>query len=226
MANSGPSWTDNVAVQAPYGLLKGATPLRTTLDLRAKFGAFLKIAVGRYSTAALNVGCDVIVRRVLNNDGAAHLYGAPWFQGTTGTSYGYQLINNASHYAAGIQSIAWDGQAGTAFAHNDLLCFWGQGGTGENAMPPASSGAISFYSGVNAEILRCLAVGTPLITDSVTKYAHRDNEVFSLADSWLIWLPGGSAYCLIFDPGAVATASGVFLCMADMQTFDKLAKVS
>ena len=62
MANSGPSWTDNVAVQAPYGLLKGATPLRTTLDLRAKFGAFLKIAVGRYSTAALNVGCDVIVQ--------------------------------------------------------------------------------------------------------------------------------------------------------------------
>jgi len=41
--------------------------------LRAKFGAFLKIAVGRYSTAALNVGCDVILRRVLNNDGAAHL---------------------------------------------------------------------------------------------------------------------------------------------------------
>ena len=147
MANTGPSWTDNVAVQAPYGLLKGAAPLRTTLDLRARFGAFLKIAVGRYSTAALNVGCDVIVRRVLNNDDAAHLYGDPWFQSTTGTSYGYQLINNASHYAAGVQSIAWDGQAGTAFAHGDLLCFWGQGGTGENAMPPAASGALSILLG-------------------------------------------------------------------------------
>jgi hypothetical protein len=224
--NTGPSWTDNVAVQAPYGLLKGATPVRSTLDLRAKFGAFLKIAVGRYSTATLNAGCDVIVRRVLNNDGTAHLYGASWFQAVTGTSYGYQLVNNASHYAAGAQSIAWDGQAGTAFVHGDLLCLWGQGGTGENAMPPAASGALSFYSGVNAEILRCSAAGTPLLPDSPTKYAHRDNEVFSLADSWIVWLPGGSTYCLIFDPGAVTTASGVFMCMADAQTLDKLTKVT
>jgi hypothetical protein len=222
MTNTGPFWTDYTAVQAPYALLKGGVPLRTTagLDLRSKFGGMLKIAVGRYSTAALNVGMDVIVRRTLSNDGAAHAYSAPLFSVMDGTAYNYQLINYASNYAAGVQSIAFDTQAGS-FAHGDGLCFWGQ------TSIPGQAGALSFASGVNMEILRCSAgTATPLIPDAPTKFAHNDNEYFTLADSWEVWLPGGATYALVFDPGAVTTASGVFAVMADIQTFDKLTKVS
>lgn len=222
MANTGPFWTDSTAVQAPYALLKGGVPLRTTtgLDLRSKFGGMLKIAVGRYSTSALNAGIDVIVRRTLSNDGAAHAYAASMFSVTGGTAYNYQLVNYASNYAAGVQSLAFDTQAGS-FAHGDNLCCWGQ------TSIPASAGALSFASGVNMEILRCSAgTSTPLIPDAPTKFAHNDNEYVTLADSWEVWLPGGATYSLVFDPGAVTTTGGVFAVMADIQTYDKLTKVS
>ncbi|MEN6458590.1 MAG: hypothetical protein ABFC63_06635 [Thermoguttaceae bacterium] len=220
MASTGPSWTDNVAVQSPYGLLKGGC-LRTTFDLRSAFGAMLKIGVGRYATATLNVGLDVIVRRVLNNDGTTHLYGAPVAQFQSDTAYGSQLINNASNYAAGASSIAFDNQAGTAFAHGDNLCFWGQ------TSIPSVSGTMSFGAGVNLEILRCSSgTSTPFVPDSPTKYAHNDNEHFTLANSWELWVPGGSVYALVFDAGGVTTASAVFAVMADLQRFDKLVKVS
>jgi hypothetical protein len=220
MANFGPSWTDNVAVQASFGLLKGAC-LRTTVDLRSVFGGWLKIAVGRYATGNLNAGIDVIIRRVLSNDGAAHRYVAPYAQFLGGVAYGNQLINYASNYAAGATSIAFDGQAGTAFVHGDTLCFWGQ------TSIPAASGALSFASGVNMEMLRCSGgTTTPLVPDSVTAYAHNDNEIFTLGDTWVLWLPGGSTYALVFDAGAVTTASGVFAVMADLQRFDKLIKVA
>ena len=220
MTNTGPSWTDNVAVQAPYGLLKGAC-LRTTFDLRQVFGAMLKIGVGRYATGNLNAGLDVIVRRVLNNDGAAHSYGAPVAQFLGDTLYGNQLVNNPSNYAAGVSSIAFDGGAGTAFAHGDSLCFWGQ------TSIPGVSGALSFAGGINMEILRCSAgTSTPFVPDSATKYAHNDNEYFTLANAWELWLPGGSTYALIFDAGGVTTASAVFAVMADLERFDKLTKVT
>ena len=189
MANTGPSWTDNVAVQAPNGLLKGATPLRTTLDLRAKFGAFLKIAVGRYSTGALYVGCDVIVRRVLNNDAAAHLYGAPPVSSCDWHEYGCQLINNASHYAAGSSR-----SPGTARPARPLpttiLCLWGQGGTSENAMPPAGSGSLSFYSGVAPKCCGVRRGGPRSYRQRHELRASGQRSVFP-GGFWLVWLPGG-----------------------------------
>ena len=96
-------------------------------------------------------------------------------------------------------------EAGTAFAHGDCLCFWGQ------TSIPGVSGALSFAGGVNMEILRCSAgTSTPFVPDSATKYAHNDNEYFTLANAWELWLPGGSTYALIFDAGGVTTASAVF----------------
>ncbi|MEN6450367.1 MAG: hypothetical protein ABFC96_07750 [Thermoguttaceae bacterium] len=220
MANTGPFWTDNIAVQAPYGLLKGGC-LRATFDLQSAFGAVLKIGVGRYATGALNAGLDVLIRRVLNDGGAAHQYPATVAPFATDLSYGNQLINNAANYAAGASSIGFDSQAGTAFAHGDFLCFWGQ------TSIPAASGPLSFASGVNMELLRCSSgAATPLIPDSPTKYAHNDNEFFTLANAWEVRLDGGSVYELIFDAGGVTTSSAVFAVMADMQRFDKLIKVA
>jgi len=93
-------------------------------------------------------------------------------------------------------------------------------------MPPASSGVLSFYSGVNAEVLRCSAV-EPRLLPIASQSTHTGTTRFF---PWPIrgWsgCPAVRRNCLIFDPGAVTTASGVFLCMADMQTFDKLVKVS
>jgi len=220
-----PSWTDNVAVRTPYALLKGDSLIVTTgLDLRTKVGGFLRIGVGRYATGTLNVGIDVLVKRILTDPAAAavHRYSAPWAQFTGGISYSNQLINNAAGYAAGVRSIAFDGQAAsTAFAHGDPLCFLGL-----TAIPEAS-GAITFAAGVNMEFLRCSAgTATPFIPDAATSFAHADNEYFTAADAWTpLWLPGGSAYELVFDAGAVTTASGVFACMADLQTYDYTRQV-
>ncbi|MEN6405515.1 MAG: hypothetical protein ABFC77_03490 [Thermoguttaceae bacterium] len=213
-----PHWTDNLPVLAPYALLYGSRTASITqnLDLRSKKGGWLRIGVGRYSTGTLSAGIDVVVRRKLTAASAVHQYGMPLVQFTGGTTYSNQLVNNASNYAAGAQSIAFDGQAySTAFAHGDVLCFWGQ------TAIPSASGLLTFASGVDMEIVRCSAgTSTPLIPDSPLNFAHNDNEYFTAADAWDLWLPGGSAYSLVFDAGAVTTASAVFACMADVQTYD------
>ncbi|MCE5269050.1 MAG: hypothetical protein LLG00_14340, partial [Planctomycetaceae bacterium] len=108
-----------------------------------------------------------------------------------------------------------------AFAHGDTLCFWGQ------TAIPSASGPLSFADGVNMELFRCSSVASSVaIPDTPSRYAHNDNEYFTLANSWELWVPGGSVYALVFDAGNVTTAGAVFAVMADMQRFDKLTKVS
>ncbi|MEN6556884.1 MAG: hypothetical protein ABFC54_01760 [Thermoguttaceae bacterium] len=213
-----PHWTDNLPVLPPYALIYGSrtASIVQNLDLRSKKGGWLRIGVGRYSTAALSAGLDVIVRPLFGSSTGVHQYGVPWRQLTSGLSYSNQLVNNASNYAADAQSIAFDGQAySVAFAHGDLLCFWGK------TAIPASSGALSFASGVNMEIVRCSAgTSTPLIPDAPLNFSHNDNEYFTAADAWDLWLPGGFLYSLVFDAGAVTTTSAVFACMADINVYD------
>jgi hypothetical protein len=215
-----PTWLDNLSLVAPSSLLYGGTN-RATLDLRAYRGAWLKLAVGMYATGNLNAGADVIVRRALNNDAtASHAYCAPYAQFLTRTNYGYQKINYASGYAAGVQSIAFSGQAGTAFAHGDFLCITGQ------TSIPSGSGALTLTN-TGFEIVRCSAgTSTPLLPDSVTKYPHLNAEYITCADAWGLWLPGGSTYVVLLDTGAVTTSSAVFFYQADYQLYEYESQVS
>jgi len=205
-------------VLAPYGLLysdrKRITPTDSPyLDLRSHGpGAMLKIGVGRYATGTLSAGLDVIIRQHQTPPtGTARNYGRSFVQYLGAISYSNQLINYAAGYAAGVQSIAFDGQAAsTAFAHNDSLCFWGL-----TTIPVASAALTTTGSGT--EFLRCSAgTTTPLIPDSPTAYAHADNEYFTASDVYELFLPGGFAYSLMFDAGAVTTASAVFALTADI----------
>ena len=137
-----PSWTDNVAVQAPYALVKGSGTtlqvLRSTIDLRTKHEATLFVAVGTCGSTAGTPPCNIVIRRVLNNDGASHKYSAPyWGPVACRTTTGIRQINNAGNYAAGVQSFAFDGASGTAFVVGDLLFFLGV------TSIPVASGAVS-----------------------------------------------------------------------------------
>ena len=220
MSTIAPTWTDNVVVQAPYALIKGAAgtlqkSIRsiTGLDLRAKIGGTLFVAVGTGGSTAIVDGPRVVVRRMLANDAAAHVYSAPFWAVTTRLTAGLCLINGA--VAAGVQSFAVDGPIGATRAIGDLLFFWGiDSGTGI----PAASGAITPNHG--CEVLRCNGTSATLIlTDSVCKYDHHDNEYIGLADSFNIWLPGGSLYELVFDYSP-ASAGEAIAVMADIQTYD------
>lgn len=211
-----PNWTDNTQIIAPYALVKGsATALQTvrgTLDLRAKRGAYLFLAIGTGGSTAIVSPCNVLVRRVLNNGSAAHRYSSPLFQASGRTTAGVRLINNGSNYAAGVQSFAYDGAAGTAHAVDDKLFFWGV------TAIPVASGALSPSGG--CEVLRCAGgTSTPLITDVVSNYAHNDNEVIGNADVWNLWVPGGSLIEVVFDYTA-ATAGEAVAVMADAQVYN------
>jgi len=217
--NTGPSWTDNVAVQAPYALIKGSTGVvRTTtgLDLRAKYGGFLKIGLGFGGATDLTNGVDVIVRATLNNDGTAHQYGTASGSFRSGIDPCFRRLT--AEVAAGLKSFAFDGHAGATALAGDLQFFWGV------TAIPSSSGAITPNHG--CEILRVSSgVTTPFLTDSPSKYDHHDDEYVGLANSWDLWLPGRATYELIFDYGDDAAGEAVAV-MADIQTFDKLTKVS
>lgn len=213
MTTIAPSWTDSVDVLAPYGLIKGEL-IRATLDLRSKIGAQLFLGVIFGGAADLSVGVDAIVRRVLNNDGADPRF-AVGTRYTTGIDPAIRLVNNnPGPYAVGTTSFAFDGHSGRTAALQDKYGFWG------TATIPTSSGAISPAAGSGVEIHRTSkGTSTPWVTDSPAAYAHVDNEVFGLAESWTLWLPGGSLYEVIFDYGGSSTGEAV-CCLANAQTYD------
>lgn len=213
MGTINPTWTDNVSVQAPYALSYGnCLNVTNNLDLRGEFGAYLFIGVGRSGSTALTNGVDVIVRRLLNNGSSAPKFSSnSIFQARTTTSCGGRAINYGSGYSAGATSFAFDGSGGTAFAVGDTLCFWGV------TSVPGSDGLVGPANG--SEFLRVSkGTSTPVVVDSGCGYAKIDNEVFCQGDAWVVWLPGGSAYELIFDYGDDSAGDRV-LCMAYLQKY-------
>lgn len=205
------TWSDNVTVLAPWALITGESK-RVTWDLRAKRGGMLFLAIGFGGSTDLTVSPSVIIRRVLNTDGAAPRYadGIRLSSGYLDTAY--RLINNGAGYAIGATSIAFDGHAGKAAALEDKWFFWGV------TAIPGASGAISPAQG--CEVHRTSkGTATPLVIDSPLAYAHADNEYIGLAQSWSIPLQGGSLYEIIFDNGGTAAGEAI-ACMANGQTYD------
>lgn len=213
MADITPIWTDNVTVLAPWAVIKGERK-SVTLDLRTKVGAELFYAIACGGSTGITSGGYLWAKvfRTINNTGVSPFSSYLW-DSISQNTVGYALINNGSNYAAGVNSIAYDGAAGTAFASENTLCL-----TGVTTIP-TSSGAISPNGGV--EWLN-LAKGatTPAIFSQLTKYLHNDNEFITLGTSRQIWLEGGSLYTIVFDH-LFDAAGEAMICAASAQTYDK-----
>lgn len=213
MSTITPSWTDSVDIQTPYAIIKGEY-IRSTLDLRTKIGAQVFLGVIFGGSTDLSVGVDVIVRRILNNGGVDPRY-ASGMRFTTGIDPGYRLVNNnPGPYAVGTTSFVFDGHTGRAAALQDKYGFWSV-----DAIPVAS-GAIVAAEGSGVEIHRTSkGTATPWVVDSPAAYAHVNNEVIGLAESWNLWVPGGSLIEVIFDYGGSSAGEAVAV-IANAQTYD------
>ena len=213
MANTGPSWTDTGAtVIAPVALGRGEVE-RGTIDLRAKFGAYLFLGLGRGGTTALTNGVNVEVRRMLNNGGIL-MPGSPHFAALSDTVAAIaKQINNGAGYTAGTSAFATDG-TGTPASDEDL-CFWGKTAVQADGT-----------SLPDLEFLRASKFSSPTLTvDSPCKVAKINDELFTnKANLWSVWCPGGCVYEAIFDYGDDAAGETVaVVCYA--QTLDYLTKV-
>lgn len=195
VSTTNPNAPSEVAVVSAATLARGST-LRGTIDLTAKFGAFLLVRIGRTDTTALGTAIAVLIRRV---------YG-----GSTGTRIHPNSGNNrtSSTAAAGASttcatSDSNSGQAvltvtsGTGFAAGDLIKIQDSGG------------------GVTRlEFQRVSKVsGAVLTLDDILQFTHTAagaDTVVNGADVFApIWLPGGALWEVVFDYGAAASGSSV-----------------
>jgi hypothetical protein len=205
-------------VLAPWAIIKGESK-RVTLDLRSAEGALLKIAVGTGGTTALTNGVAVYVARTLANDAAGNpCYSAYCAQFQSRTTAGARQINNGAGYAAGAAALAFDQTGGTAFAVGDKLFFWGV------TTVPTASGAIGPANG--CEVLTVSkGTSTPVTVIQPCRYAKIDNEWFSQADSWEVWVRGGATVAITFDYGDDAAGEAV-ACMCDAVVETDVRKVT
>lgn len=204
-----PVYTDNVAVVSAAVLARGSTT-RGTLDLRAKFGAFLFIKIGRGGTTALTNGVDVLIRRVLNNDGAsagaAHPAGMPALLSST-TAASSTTVDADSNSGQATLNVA----STTGFAAGDIVCIQ-DSGAGVTRLEwqrvskvtnPGASGELVFdrdmtftHTGAQADTVR------------------NKSDVFTP-----IWMPGGSLWSVVFDYGDDSAGESVTV-QALAQTLD------
>ncbi len=200
-----PSWTDNTAVIAAGTVAKGSVA-SGTLDLRAKFGAFLSLKIGRGGTTALGTAITIWVRRLLNNGAAAQ--GGPYavhnqLQSSTTATNGNTTVNVDSASGQNVLNVA----SVTNFAAGDDICIQDSGG-GVTRLEFAKVSKVS---------------GSTLVLDRNLIYSHtaaQADTVRNKADQFnAVWLPGGSSYEVVIDYGAAATGdTATFAAIA--QTYD------
>lgn len=188
MATFTPVWTDSGTALITARCMARGTVVRTTLDLRTCFGAYLLAGVGRGGTTALTNGVNFIARRVPNNDGIHIAADVVNFTSSYVAAI-LKLINYGSNYSSGVTQMTIDG-TGTPTA-GEVMCLWGQ------TSIPSDGTALT-----TLEFLRCATQsgGTSITFDTTTKQAHNDNEyITSKADCWNVWIPGGAVYEVLFD---------------------------
>lgn len=197
-------------VLAPWAIIKGASK-RVTLDLSSAEGALLKIAVGTGGTTALTNGVTVYVERTLANDAAGNpCYSALCAQFQSRTLCGARQIDEGAGYVAGSTAFDFDQSGGTSFAVGDKLFFWGL-----TTVPTASGAIIAADPDGGCEILTVSkGTTTPVTVNQPCHYAKIDNEWFSQADSWEVWVRGGVTIAITFDYGDDAQGEAV-ACMCD-----------
>jgi hypothetical protein len=203
-------------VLAPWALMIGDLK-RATLDLRGRLGAQVQIGLGLGGNTALTNGVDVYITAALGGDAGKPAYSAPHFQVRSRTTGGVRQINVAGGYAVGSSALNFDGSGGVAFAAGDRLFFWGV------TAVPTASGPISPAHG--CEILTVSkGTSTPVVVTPDCRLAKLDNEWFCQADSWSVWVPGGSVVAVTFDYGDDVAGEAV-ACMIDAIVYKYYAKV-
>ena len=198
-----PTWTDNVSVVSAQVLARGST-VRGTIDLRGKLGAYLHVSIGRGGTAALTNGVEVLVRRVLNNDGAGGVHPGTWAllkSGTTAASS--TTVSSDSDSGQAVLTVS----SGTGFAAGDVICIQDSGG-GVTRLEWARISKVS---------------GGTLTLDRNLTYTHTSAQADTVRDNSdcfpPTWLDGGSLYEVIFDYGDDAAGDSVTV-RAVAQTLD------
>lgn len=205
-----PSWTDAIVVVAPTKILAAGTPVRGTIDLRGKRGAYLFAKLGRLTTTVLATPINVHVRRVLNN-------------GVTGTNIPFEHPTPAqfqsqiavtvcptvatNNQSAGSNSL--DVSSGTSIVAGDIICISDSGGT---TFARTEFKTVSKVTTNNLKLAEGLDYAhTTAQADIVSRLA----DVFSP-----IPLAGGSLYEVIFDYSISATGGDVVV-MAHAQSYDQ-----
>ena len=119
------NWSDNISVVAVATLARGSST-RGTIDLRTKYGCFLFCKVGRQGTAALTDGVTVLIRRILNNDGATAGAVHPNFITLTGgtAAASSTTINSDSNSAQNDVNVS----SISGFSVGDFICIQDSGG--------------------------------------------------------------------------------------------------
>ena len=187
MANSTPVWTDNVTVISDQAITR-PNLVSATLDLRAKFGAYLFCRVGRVGTTALTTGIQFRVNRVPNNNGNAHPASlAPLGPGLTAATNGNTTVNADSASGQRTLNVA----SSTNFVGGDYIII-------------GSGTARQEY----ARVVR-IPDATHIVVDrnlTNTHTAAQADTVRNKCDVWPpVWLPGGSTYEIIADYEASTT---------------------
>jgi hypothetical protein len=198
-----PNVTDTpVSVIAAAVLTRGSVS-RGTIDLRAVFGAWLFLKIGRGGTTALTNGVDALVRRVLNNDtagaGNVHPAGMPALLSSTAAASSTTCATSDSNAGQAALNVALI----TGFAAGDIICIQDSG------------------AGVTRlEWHRISKTATGILTlDRNLQFTHTAagaDTVRNKADVFTpIWAPGGSLYEVIFDYGDDAAGESVTVqCLA------------
>jgi hypothetical protein len=187
-----PSWS-NLSVLAITTVANNAVS-RSTMDLSAKWGAWVYVQLGRGGTTALPNGVDVLVARTGSAGGilipgylVALLSQTAAAVGTTCTAAGSP--NNAGVGSLTVAST-------TSFAVGDIICIQ------DNATPTS----LTEWNRVAR-----VTSATVLLLDSPTLFAHNNtaHTVRNKAESWSFWLDGGEIYEIILDRGQQGTGEAV-----------------
>lgn len=199
-----PNWSDNVSIIAVTTLARGSTS-RGVLDLRTKYGSFIFNKIGRGGTNALSNGVVILVRRVLNNDGATAGAVHPFFTSQTSgtTAASSTTVNSDSNSGQSTLNVT----SISGFSAGDYICIQDSGGGVTRLewqrVSKTSAGVLTLdrnltftHSSVQADTIRSAA------------------DVFAP-----IFVDGGSLYEVIFDYGDDSTGDTVTISSL-AQTFD------
>lgn len=183
MSTTTPTWADYVSVVASATLARGSTA-RGTLDLSAKFGAWLLLRIGRQGTTALTNGVDILVRRILNNSGTEITHPGSVAGLNSGFTAALSTTCATSDSASGqpVLNVA----SSTSFVAGDLILIGG--GTAREEWKRVSK----------------VAAGV-LTLDSNLEFTHTTAQADTVRSQAFcpppVWMPGGSRYEVIFDYG-------------------------
>lgn len=214
MATVNPVFTDAVSVVAAQVLARGST-VRNTIDLRQEFGAYLFVKIGRGGTTALTNGVDVLIRRLLNNDGAsagaAHPAGTPALLSSTtaATSTTVDADSNSGQATLNVAST-------TGFAAGDIICIQDSGG------------GVTRLEWQRISKITNPGAGGELVLDRNLTFTHtgaQADTVRSKADVFApVWLPGGALWEVVFDYGDDSAGESVTVqALAQTWTEDTIA---